>query len=54
MGQIEDISILRTNSFSQKTIKYPCFKPEMVSLAQKDPYTWNMIKIFQKYEKLES
>ena len=34
----------------QETIQYPCFKPEIVSLAHKDPYTWNT-KIFQKLEK---
>ena len=38
----QDINILRTNSLSQETIRYPCFKPEIVSQAHKDPYTWNI------------
>ena len=46
------INILRTNSLSQKTIRYPCFKPEIFLQAHRDPYTWN-IKIFQKIEKFE-
>ena len=33
----QDIKILRTNSLSQETIRYPCFKPEIVSHAHKDP-----------------
>ena len=33
---------------SQETIRYPSFKPEIVSQAHKDPYTWNT-KIFQKF-----
>ena len=48
----QDIHILRTHSLSQKTIRYPCFKPEIVSQAHKDPYTWN-IQIFQKFEKFK-
>ena len=48
----QDITILRTNSLSQETIRYSCFKPEIVSQAHKDPYTWN-IQIFQKLEKLK-
>ena len=48
----QDITILRTNSLSQETIRYPCFKPEIVSQAHKDPYTWN-IQIFQKLEKFK-
>ena len=44
--------MLRTNSLSQETIKNPCFEPEIVSLAHKDPYAWN-IKIFQKFEKFK-
>ena len=44
-----DINVLRTNSLSQENIRYPCFKPEIVSQAHKDPYTWN-IQIFQKFE----
>ena len=47
----QDINILRTNSLSQETIQYPCFKPEIVLQAQKDPYTSNTIKTFQKFEK---
>ena len=35
---------------SQQTIKNPCFNPEKVSMAHKDPYAWNMIKIFRKFE----
>ena len=35
----QDINILRTNSLSQETIRYPCFKPEIVSQAQKDTNT---------------
>ena len=46
----QDINILRINSLSQEIIRYPCFKPEIVSQAHKDPYTWN-IRIFQKFEK---
>ena len=42
----QDINILRTNSLSQETTRYLCFKPEIVSQAHKDPYTWN-IQIFQ-------
>ena len=48
----QDINILRTNSLSHETIGYPCFKPEIVSQAHKDPYTWN-IQIFQKFEKFK-
>ena len=29
----------------------PCIKSEIVSLAHKDPYTWKMTKIFQKFKK---
>ena len=47
----QDINILRTNSLSQETIRYPCFKPEIVLQAHKDPYTSNTIKIFQRFEK---
>ena len=46
---MQDINILRNNSLSQQTIRYPCFKPEIVSQANKDPYTWNK-QIFQKFE----
>ena len=49
LAKVQDINILRTNSLSQETIWYPCFKPEIVSQAHKDPYTWNT-KIFQKFE----
>ena len=48
----QDINILRTNSLSQETIRYPCFKSEIVSKAHKDPYTWN-IKNFQKFKKFK-
>ena len=48
----QDINILRTNSMSQETIWYPCFKPERDSQAHKDPYTWN-IQFFQKFEKFK-
>ena len=48
----KDINILRTNSLSQETIRYPCFKPEILLQAHKDPYTSNTIKIFQKFEKI--
>ena len=48
----QDINILRTNSLSQETIRYPCFKPEIVSQGHKDHYTWN-IQIFQKFEKFK-
>ena len=48
----QDINILRTNSLSQETIRYPCFKPELVLQAQKDPYTSNTIKTFQKFDKI--
>ena len=39
---------------SQEAHKYPCFKPDwlIVSLAHKDPYTWNKKKNFQKFEKI--
>ena len=50
--KIQDINILRNNSLSQETIEYPCFKPEIASLAHKDPYALNM-KIFQKFEKFK-
>ena len=49
---IQYINILRTISLSQETTQYPCFKPEKDSLAHRDPYTWNMQKIFQKVEKI--
>ena len=48
----QDINILRTNSLSKETIRYPSFKPEIVSQAHKDPYTWN-IQIFQKFERFK-
>ena len=31
----QDINMLITNSLSQETIRYPCFKPEIVSQAQR-------------------
>ena len=40
-GITQDINILRTNSLSQETNWYPCFKPEIVLQAHKDPYTSN-------------
>ena len=43
----QDINILRTNSLSQETIRYPCFKPEIISQDHKDPYNWNT-QIFLK------
>ena len=49
LATIQYINILRTISLSQETIQYPCFKPEKDSLAHKDPYNWNMQKIFQKF-----
>ena len=49
----QDINILRNNSLSQETIRYPCFKPEIVLQAHKDPYIWS-IQIFQKLEKKAS
>ena len=45
----QDIKILKTNSLSEETIRYPCFKPEIVLQAQKDPYTSNTIKSFQNF-----
>ena len=33
--KIQDNNILRTNSLSQETIEYTCFKSEIVSLAQR-------------------
>ena len=48
----QDINILRANSLSQETIRYLCFKPEIVLQAHKDQYTWN-IQIFQKFEKFK-
>ena len=48
----QDINILRTDSLSQETIRFHCFRPEIVSHAHKDPYTWN-IQIFQKFEKFK-
>ena len=48
----QDINVLRTISLSQETIRYPCFKPKIVSQAHKDPYTWNK-QIFQKFEKFK-
>ena len=58
----QDINILRTNSLSQETIRYHCFKPEKVSQDHKDPYTWNIqisnnlksSNFIQKLLKLES
>ena len=47
---MQDNIILRTISFSQETIQYPCFKLEIISVAHKDPYTWN-IKTFDKLKK---
>ena len=40
-AKIQDINILQTISSPQETIQYPCFKPEIFSLAHKDPNTWN-------------
>ena len=37
---------------SLEAIQYPFFKPEIVSLAHKDPYTWN-IKNFLKMKKFK-
>ena len=48
----QDINILITNSLSQDTVRYPCFKPEIVSQAHKDLYTRN-IQNFQKFEKFK-
>ena len=48
----QDINILRTNSLFQEPMRYPCFKPEIVSQAHKDPYTGN-IQIFQQIEKFK-
>ena len=48
----QDINILRTNSLSQENTRYPCFRPQIVSQAHKDPYTSNTIKIFQKFGKI--
>ena len=31
----QNLNILRTNSLSQETIRYPCFTPEFVSQAQR-------------------
>ena len=47
----KNLNILRTNSLSQETIRYPCFKAEFVSHSHKDPYTWN-IQIFKKLKSL--
>ena len=46
------MNILRIISLSQKTIRYPCLKPEIVLQALKDSYTWNM-KVFQKIAKFK-
>ena len=43
--------MLRIIYWSQETIQYPCFKPELVSVVYKDPYTYN-IKILQNFEKV--
>ena len=32
---MQGIDILRTNSLFQETIRHPCFKPEIVSQAQR-------------------
>ena len=32
---MQDNIILKTNALSQETIRYPCFKPEIVSQAQR-------------------
>ena len=34
----QDINILITNSLSQDTVRYPCFKPEIDLQAHKDLY----------------
>ena len=48
----QDIKILRTNSLSQETIRYPCFTPENVLQAHKYPYTSNTKKISKNLKKL--
>ena len=46
---MQDIHILKTISLSQETIQYPLFKPQIVSMAHKDPYLWNMAKFSENY-----
>ena len=45
---MQDINILRTNSLSQETIQYPCFKPEISKKFEK------IVNFTQKLFKLES
>ena len=44
----QDISILRTNSLSQKTIRYACFKPEIVAKI----HTFVTYKFFKNLKSL--
>ena len=37
-AKIQDINILQTISSPQETIQYPCFKPEIFSLAQRSKH----------------
>ena len=58
----QDINILRTNSLSQETIRYPCFKPEIVSQAHKEhtlgtykfSKNFKSLNFIEKLQKLES
>ena len=52
LAKIHEFNIFGTISLSQETIRNPCFKPEIVSQAHKDRYTWN-IQIFQKFQKFK-
>ena len=46
----QDINILKINSLSQETIRYPCFKPEIVLQAQRSIHLEHTN--FPKFEKL--
>ena len=55
LAKFQDIKKLRTISLSYESIQYLRFKPEIVSLAHKDPYTWNIKKseiFFEFYPKM--
>ena len=61
LAKIQDIKILRTNLMFQETIRYPCFKPEIVSQAQRSIHleqkfskNLNSLNAIQKLLKLES
>ena len=52
-NKIQDKKIFKNILLSPETIQYPYFRLKNVSLGHWDPYTWNMIKIFRKFEKIK-